>query len=186
MLKNLFYILSFFLFISSANAHHYKGLPHNDYFANYPQVPILEFLHEDDSYEIFLTIYNFQGINLESVEDNKMVRFYIFLYDVMKDTPYEKPTRFEVYSHGELIHTEEELLPEEESIYSIHKELNTQDDLELKVYFDRDGTIEPVTLPFRITKTFFQKYGILFSIVIFFLCIGIAKKFIIKTPENAS
>ncbi len=180
-------LFSFFLFLTFSApvlSHHYKGLPHNDYFANYPQVPTMEFLFEDDAREIFLTVYNFQGISLESVQDNKMVRLYIFLYDVKRDTAYEKPTKFEIYSRGKLIHTEIDLLPEEESIYSIHKNIINQDDLELRVFFQDGDKIVPVKLPFKITKTFFQKYGIILIIFIFFFIIGLVKKYLIKESSG--
>lgn len=180
MIKKIFLVSLFLLPLSILKAHHYKGLPHNSYFENYPQTPILEFLHEDDSKEIFLTVYNFQGISLDQVQDNDMIRLYIFLYDVSNNTPYTTPTRFEIYSRGVLIHTEEELEPQEESIFSIHKSIVNQDDLALKVYFKMNGQVEPITLPFRITKTFLQKYGILVGIFSFFFFVGILKKYIIK------
>lgn len=184
------YMIAIVLLSSVADAHHYKGLPHNDYFANYPQVPTMEFLFEDDKREIFLTVYNFQGINLDQVEDNQMVRLYIFLYDVARNTPYTEPTRFEIYSHGELIHTEESLDPQEESIYSIHKNIINQDDLVLKVYFKDGDSISPVSLSFKITKSFFQRYGILIIIICFFFLVGITKKYLIKEgvkgQENVS
>jgi hypothetical protein len=184
----LFYIINLIgllLTVESARAHHYKGLPHNNYFENYPQVPTLEFLHEDDKWEIFLTVFNFQGINLESVEDNDMVRFYIFLYDLKADKVYRKTTRMDILSRGKVVYSSESHDPEEESIYSIHQKLKYQDELELHVHFkDSDGIVDVVKLPFRIKKTFFQKYGLIFVIFIFFVFVGILKKYLEYVKEK--
>lgn len=175
----LFPLLSF--------GHHYKGLPHNDYFENYPQVPTLEFLHEDDKWEIFLTVFNFQGIDLDNVQDNDMVRLYIFLYDVRSDSVYGKPVKMEILSRGNVVYSNDKIMAEEESIYSIHKKLAYQDDLELHVHFvGTDGKVDIVKLPFNITKPFFEKYGLGISIVLFFIFVGILKKHFVKFDEVLS
>ncbi len=187
-MRNKYLSLSLFLFFcltSFSWAHHYKGLPHNDYFENYPQVPILEFLHEDDKWEIFLTVYNFQGINLENVADSDMVRLYIFLYDVRANKVYGKAVKLEIFSRGEVVYSQDGHLPEEESIYSVHKKLVHQDDLELHVHFKtEDGKLDIVKLPFNVTKPFIEKYGLAIAIVLFFVFVGILKKFYIKDQED--
>ncbi len=44
------------LAVSAASAHHFKGLPHYNYFENYPQVPEEEFIGEVGDYEVILTV----------------------------------------------------------------------------------------------------------------------------------
>lgn len=51
-----------------AAAHHLKGLPHYNYFENYPQVPEEEFVGEVSDYEVSLVVYDFQGINRDNVD----------------------------------------------------------------------------------------------------------------------
>ena len=45
--------------VGSASAHHFKGLPHYNYFENYPQVPEEEFLGDAGNYEVSLVLYDF-------------------------------------------------------------------------------------------------------------------------------
>ena len=189
-MKKVFIFTHYLLlcFISDwACAHHYKGLPHNSYFENYPQVPTLEFLHEDDKWEIFLTVFNFQGINLDNVQNRDMLRLYIFLYDVKNDNVYRETVKMEILSRGRVVYSSDNVKSEEENIYSIHQELKYQDDLELHVYFKaKNNEIDLVKLPFKITKSFFEKYGLGISIFIFFIIVGILKKYFIKLDETSN
>ena len=53
-------VLFLVVMAACARAHHFKGLPHYNYFENYPQVPEEEFLGEVGSYEVSLVVYDFQ------------------------------------------------------------------------------------------------------------------------------
>ena len=63
--------------VGSVAAHHFKGLPHYNYFENYPQVPEEEFLGQAGDYEVSLVVYDFQGIDRENVEDPDNVRLFL-------------------------------------------------------------------------------------------------------------
>src|SRR5690554_5005558 len=155
-------------------SHHYKGLPHNDYFENYPQVPSLEFVVENEKWEVFLTVFNFDGLDLENVENNKVVRFYIFLYDVLADKVYGKPATFEIYSGDRLVGRKEGVLPEQENTYLVQEELIEQSDLKLRVLFETaSGEIDVVELPFQIKKSMWQNFRIPLFIVLFFVLIAL-------------
>ncbi len=45
---------AWFLATGVSTAHHFKGLPHYNYFENYPQVPEEEFIGEVGDYEVSL------------------------------------------------------------------------------------------------------------------------------------
>ncbi len=160
----------FFLFPLLVFSHHYKGLPHFSYFENYPQIPYLEFIKETPDYEVYVTVYNFQGLNLEQVEAPDSVRIYLYIYDIKADKVYKNPASFKIFSHNSLVHATELAPPEQENIFVIQKEISKQDDLVLTASFkDPNGKSVEITIPFQITKTFFQKFGLYIVIALFFL-----------------
>ncbi len=160
-----------------SKAHHYKGLPHYNYFDNYPQVPILEYIKETLNYEAFVTIYNFQGLDLGMVEAPNDVRFYIYLYNIKKGSSHLGSANFDIYSHGKLIHKFIEMEQEEESIYTLRSTIKEQDDLLLKITFiNEEGEEVVIDMAIEITESFWDKYGLYFAIVGFFAIVGIIKK----------
>lgn len=180
--------LIIFTIVSTEDAfsHHYKGLPHYGYFDNYPQVPYLEFIKETPDYEVFVTVYNFQGLNLEQVESSDDVRLYLYIYDLAADKIYKNEASFEVFSHGELVYRTGKMVPEQESIFVIQKSIEKQDDLLLRVKLHKEND-SPVVIevPFQITKSFFQKYALYIFIALFFgLVIGL-KTFTSKRNANS-
>ncbi len=166
-----------FIASTSLKAHHYKGLPHYNYFDNYPQVPILEYIEETPNYEAFVTIYNFQGLDLGMVEAPNDVRFYIYLYNIEKESSHLGPVNFDIYSHGKLIHKFVGMEQEEESIYTLRSTIKEQDDLLLKITFiNEEGEEVVIDMEIEITASFLDKYGLYFAIVSFFGIVGIIKK----------
>ena len=160
----------------SACAHHYKGLPHYGYFENYPQVPYLEYIKETPEYELFVTVYNFQGFNLEQVESSDDVRLYIFIYDIEADKVFQRKASFEVLSRGNIVHKTGFIPPEQENIFVIQESIKEQDDLVLKVEFtDKNGAPVKLELSFQITETFFQKYALYIFIALFFAVVIILR-----------
>ena len=160
------------------SAHHYKGLPHYSYFDNYPQVPILEFIKETPRYELFVTIYNFQGLNLDMVEAPDDVRFYIYIFDVEANKTYLGPADFEIYSHGKLVARDIGLRQEEESIYSLRKKIKEQDDLIMKASFlDMQGAIYTIEMPIQITQSYIEQYGVYLAVAGFFFLVMAIKVF---------
>lgn len=161
----------------TVSAHHYKGLPHYNYFDNYPQVPILEFIEERNDYAVFVTIYNFQGLSLDMVEAPNDVRFYIYLYDMGVDGSYVGDAAFNIYSRGKLVKKYINIKQEEERIFSIRTELEYQDDLILESLITKpNGEIVSVKMPIKITETFFDKYGLYIGVLAFFIVVGVIKK----------
>ncbi len=166
-----------FMVIPSSKAHHYKGLPHYNYFDNYPQVPILEYIKETPDYEAFVTIYNFQGLDLGMVEAPNDVRFYVYLYNIEKGSSHLGPVNFDIYSHGKLIHKFIGMEQEEESIYTLRSTIKEQDDLLLKISFiNEEGEEVVIDMEIEITESFWDKYGLYFAIVSFFGIVGVIKK----------
>lgn len=152
--------------------HHYKGLPHYGYFENYPQVPTLEFLKETPSNEMFVTIYNFQGFNLDKVTAPDDVRFYVFIYDLNTDRIYTGTANFTLYSHDKRIYQSGPLQPEQEAIYVLSSKIEEQDNLLLVASFsDSKGEPATVEMPIRITASFAEKHGVWLSILVFFLTV---------------
>ena len=169
----------------TVSAHHYKGLPHYNYFDNYPQVPILEFIEEREDYAVFVTIYNFQGLSLDMVEAPNDVRFYIYLYDMKVDGSYVGDAAFNIYSHGKLVKKYINIKQEEERIFSIRTELEQQDDLMLESLITQpNGDIISVKMPIKITESFFDKYALYIGILVFFVIVAVIKKSIGKGEET--
>ncbi len=170
-------IFCIFMITPSSKAHHYKGLPHYNYFDNYPQVPILEYIEETPDYEAFVTIYNFQGLDLGMVEAPNDVRFYVYLYNIEKGSSHLGSANFDIYSHGKLIHKFIGMEQEEESIYTLRSTIKEQDDLLLKISFtNEEGEEVVIDMEIEITESFWDKYGLYFAIVSFFVIVGLIKK----------
>ncbi len=185
LLKFMVLIAIFILPAISAGAHHYKGLPHYGYFENYPQVPYLEFIKETPEYELFVTVYNFQGLNLEQVESSDDVRLYIFIYDIEADKVFQNEASFEVLSHGKTVYKTGFIPPEQESIYVIQEQIKEQDDLVLNVEFaDKNGAPVRLEMPFQITQTFFQKYSLYIFIALFFAVVIMLKIVTSRLQKN--
>ncbi len=55
--SSMFFIVLLLLWAPPLAAHHFKGLPHFNYFENYPQIPQDEFLGQFGDYECSLVIY---------------------------------------------------------------------------------------------------------------------------------
>lgn len=180
MLKNLvktfLALTAAFLAAKSAQGHHFKGLPHNDYFENYPQVPSLEFLYDDGRWEMFVTIFNFDGIDLDNVQDRDLVRFYVFVYDLKEDRVYKGGADFEFFSDGSPIGGVKGAKTEQENIFVLQQRFKDQSDLALKAYLkDGQGAVHTIELPFQIKKSLWQKARVPILIIIFFFLIGAVK-----------
>ena len=173
--KGLFILISLF-YSSFSLAHHYKGLPHFSYFENYPQIPYLEFIKEAHDFEIYMTVYNFQGLNLDQVSSPDDVRLYIYIFDINNQKVYKQPASFSVYSNESLVYETGMIPPEQENIFVIQKKIKQQDNLKLLVEFNNESNeLVSIEMPFQITKTFFQKYGVYLAIALFFLIVVILK-----------
>ncbi len=179
----LFFFILVFSFVSKG--HHYKGLPHYSYFENYPQVPTMEFVGVHNGYEIFVTVYNFQGLDKAVVEDPNVIRLYSFIYHIETEKIYKGLAKFEIYSDKALRYETKWEGPEQENIFVIQKELIKQDDLKLVSYVkNNEGKVVRIDLPFQITKSFLQKFGIYICIGAFFLIVALIKTLSTKSEEE--
>jgi hypothetical protein len=186
-LYKIFFLVTLFVFPLKGASHHYKGLPHFNYFENYPQVPHLEFIKETPDFEIYVTVYNFQGLNLDQVDSPNDVRLYLYIYDIKADKVFMRPASFQIFSHNKLIHKTEPAPPEQENIFVIQKPILEQDDLILRASFeDRSGKNIEIDIPFQITETFFQKYGIYLAIAFFFALVISIKLILNLTQKSKS
>lgn len=77
-------------------AHHFKGLPHYNYFENYPQVPEEEFLGQSAGYEFSLVVYDFQGIKRENLDAPNTVRLFLVIFELLSGNVYTGPVTLEV------------------------------------------------------------------------------------------
>lgn len=106
-----------------AGAHHFKGLPHYNYFENYPQVPEEEFLGQAGEYEFSLVVYDFQGINRDNVETPDKVRLFLVIFNLLDNRVYQGPLTMEILDRGQPAHTQRFERAELENIYSMHRDL---------------------------------------------------------------
>lgn len=107
----------------TADAHHFKGLPHFSYFENYPQVPQDEFLGQAGDYEYSLVLYDFQGLQQKDKFQPNDARLYLIIFNLRENRVYDGPVRIEILDRGEPVFAEEFTGPEEESVYSLKREL---------------------------------------------------------------
>lgn len=164
-------------------SHHYKGLPHYNYFDNYPQVPILEFIEEGEEYTVFVTVYNFQGLDLGMVDAPNDVRFYIYVYNLKTDKSYIGKAHFNLYSSGKLVGRYINIKQEEERIYSLRAELLEQDEIVLETIITEGEREIALKTPMQLKPGFWDKYGVYASIVLFFVVVALLKTFM-KSKTN--
>lgn len=117
--------LTLVLWITSVSsfAHHFKGLPHYNYFENYPQIPEEEFLGQAGEYELSLVVYDFQGINRSDVQDPDKVRLFLLIFSLKNNTVYQGPLTLEILDRGQVVHSERHESADLENIYSAHRNL---------------------------------------------------------------
>jgi hypothetical protein len=104
-------------------AHHFKGLPHYNYFENYPQVPQEEFLGQAGDYEFSLVVYDFQGINRQDAADPDNVRLFLVIFNLRDNKVYQGALTLEILDHGDPIHGERFAKAGLENMYSLHRQL---------------------------------------------------------------
>jgi hypothetical protein len=120
------FILPLLLLLSgclSLHAHHFKGLPHYNYFENYPQTPEEEFLGQSGDYEFSLVIYDFQGINKEDAETPDNVRLFLVAFNLHDNKLYNGAMTMEIRDGDEVIHRQKFATAELENLYSLHHKL---------------------------------------------------------------
>ena len=137
--------------VGVASAHHFKGLPHYNYFENYPQVPEEEFIGEAGEYEVSLVVYDFQGINRDNVDNPDMVRLFLMIFNLRDNIVYGGPLTLEVLDCGEVVHTERHDSSELENLYSMHRDLPDTGKYSLRMTLHGEGDLQ-CTIPFRLSS----------------------------------
>lgn len=134
-----------------ASAHHFKGLPHYNYFENYPQIPEEEFIGEAGDYEVSLVVYDFQGINRDKVDDPDMVRMFMMIFNLRDNRVYGGPITLEILDRGEVIHTIHLESAEMENLYSVHRELPGTGKYSMRMTLHGEGDLQ-CTIPFQLSS----------------------------------
>ncbi len=134
----------------AGRAHHFKGLPHYNYFENYPQVPEEEFLGQAGEYEFSLVVYDFQGINRDDVADPDTVRLFLLIFSLTGNHVYQGPLLLDILDRGQIIHSETHPSADLENIYSVHRSLPDSGRYTLRVTLqDSEGL--SCEIPFRLS-----------------------------------
>ena len=136
---------------STIFAHHFKGLPHFNYFENYPQVPLEEYLGQNGEIECSLVIYDFQGIKKSDTLQPNDVRLYLAIYNLKKNSAYQGPATLEVFCDGKSIHKKHFKSSEEESLYATQEEFNEKGEFELHVTMQGEVPLT-VIIPFELSS----------------------------------
>ena len=127
--------------ITDAHAHHFKGLPHYNYFENYPQVPEEEFLGQAGGYELSLVVYDFQGINREDVQHPDQVRLFLVIFNLRNNKVYQGALTLEVLDRDAIVVSESHQGAELENLYSLHKSLSDTGKYSLRVTLHDEGDV---------------------------------------------
>lgn len=134
-----------------ASAHHFKGLPHYNYFENYPQVPEEEFIGQAGEYEVSLVVYDFQGINREKVEGPDNVRLFLVIFNLRDNTVYGGALTLEILDRGEVVFSERHEASELENLYSMYRELPDSGKYALRITLHEEDDLT-CTIPFRLSS----------------------------------
>ena len=119
--------------------HHFKGLPHYNYFENYPQVPEEEFLGQVGEYELSLVVYDFQGINRVNVADPDKVRLFLVIFNLRENHVYSGRLHFEVLDREAVLFSHRFEKSELENLYSLHRELPNDGQYSIRVTLEDEG-----------------------------------------------
>jgi len=108
---------------SPLHAHHFKGLPHYNYFENYPQIPEEEFLGQAGAYELSLVVYDFQGVNRADVQEPEEVRLFLLIFSLRNNGVYNGPVLLELMDGERVVHAEQQPTAQLENTYSLRRKL---------------------------------------------------------------
>jgi len=139
------------LVAGTAGAHHFKGLPHFSYFENYPQVPQDEFLGQAGDFEYSLVLYDFQGLKREDKEQPDAAHLFLIIFNLRENRVYDGPVTIEILDRGKPVSSVDFDGPEEESVYSLKRELPPTGRYSLAVT-QREGDRTRAEIPFRLSS----------------------------------
>ena len=150
-MKHFLIILGFLSISMGAMAHHFKGLPHYNYFENYPQIPEEEFIGQAGDYEVSLVVYDFQGINREKVEHPDNVRLFLVIFNLLDNRVYGGKLTLEILDGDQVVHTRRFEAAELENLYGMHRELPPEGKYSLRMILHDEGDLE-CKIPFRLSS----------------------------------
>lgn len=130
-LISIFILFHFFFIV--VFAHHFKGLPHFNYFENYPQIPQEEFIGQSGNYEFSLVLYDFQGIKKSDALQPEDARLYLAIYDLIKNKTYQGPLELQILLDGKILYRKSYKSSVEESIYTLQEKLPPTGKYSLKI-----------------------------------------------------
>ncbi|MBT3295850.1 MAG: hypothetical protein HN919_03140 [Verrucomicrobia bacterium] len=79
--------------VTSASAHHIRGIPHYSYQENYPQAPLFEEFRDTGPWTLQFTFW--------PIPSQKALDLALYVKHATTDKPYDGPVTFRVYQHGE-------------------------------------------------------------------------------------
>ncbi len=132
-------------------AHHFKGLPHFNYFENYPQIPQDEFLGQSGDYECSLVIYDFQGIDKREAEMPDKVCFYLVIFNLRENSIYAGAIDMDIMDDDKIVYSEHKNQAVEENIYTTQRNLGDDGDYALRVRL-ADGKGTEIMVPFVLSS----------------------------------
>jgi len=143
------------MIVSLGEAHHFKGLPHFSYFENYPQIPQEEFLGQEGQYEFSMVLYDFQGLQRQSVQQPDGARLFLVIYNLRENRVYGGSALLEVLDGDEVVIKTHRQEPEEEMVFQVHGNMPSSGDYALRVTL-LDGERTQTVIPFELSS---QKVG---------------------------
>ncbi len=135
---------------STAHGHHFKGLPHFNYFENYPQIPQEEFVGQQGEYEFSLVLYDFQGLRQQDMQQPDDVRLFIIAFNLLGNKVYSGPAKLEVLDSDTALIVDTVDGPREENVYQLQGSLSGSGDYSLRMTLIDDGMT--VRIPFRLSS----------------------------------
>ena len=171
-----------------AEAHHFKGLPHFNYFENYPQIPQEEFLGQAGRYEFSLVLYDFQGLQQQDMDRPNDARLFLVAFDLLDNVVYSGPARLEILDGDTPVVTEAAAGPQEENVYQIRGTLPATGDYALRVSLvDEDGLTAVIPFQLSSQKIAWGRWiGALLAALLVIAAIGARRARVLKDRQLAS
>lgn len=137
--------------VGTASAHHFKGLPHYNYFENYPQVPEKEFLGQVGDYEMSLVVYDFQGLRSEAIEEPESVRLFLVIFNLRSGSVYQGRLTLEILDEEQPVFNETFAAAELENLYATQRRLTDTGHYAVRLTLhEADGQV--CVIPFRLSS----------------------------------
>ena len=144
-------VIAMGLSAQTVSGHHFKGLPHFNYYENYPQVPQDEFLGQEGEYEFSLVLYDFQGIQRDDAQQPDDARLYLIIYNLRENRVYNGPLTLDILDRGEVVYSQDYVSSQEESIYTLQQTLPSTGKYALRITFLQGDTAQAL-IPFVLSS----------------------------------